>query len=257
MAFVAAPSAAAQQPEPVIQPGQDLGRRQRPHPRRGQFDRQRDAIQTGADGRDRRPVCVVEREPIRRRRGPFGEQAARRPCLGQATAPAAPLRPAGPMARGWWPAPSLPVRPAGWRPPSGDVVQHVFAVVQDQQRRAGPQPGHDRLGHRRPRLELHAQGGGDRGGHGVTGAHRSELHQPHPSRELVAAQPADLDCRAGLADATGTRQRHQPAAPTGHPLGGAARLDRPRTPSPAGAGCPRRRRQAVGSCSGRRRRRGP
>ena len=73
VALVAAPPAAAQQPEPVIQPVQDLPGRQGPHPRRGQFDGQRNPVQPGTDGRDHRTVRVVQHEPIRRRCGSFGE----------------------------------------------------------------------------------------------------------------------------------------------------------------------------------------
>ena len=50
------PAAAGQQPEAVVQPRGDLLDRQRPHPRRRQLERQRDAVQPPADRGHRRRV---------------------------------------------------------------------------------------------------------------------------------------------------------------------------------------------------------
>jgi hypothetical protein len=66
--------AAAQQPEAVIQPGQDLGGRERPHARGGQFDRQRDPVQARTDFRNDTSGRVIEREFTTRHGRSFGEQ---------------------------------------------------------------------------------------------------------------------------------------------------------------------------------------
>jgi hypothetical protein len=53
------PTAADQQPECVIQPLQNLVDPERTHPRRGQFDRQGQALESGTDGRQHR--CAARR----------------------------------------------------------------------------------------------------------------------------------------------------------------------------------------------------
>ena len=75
--------AARQQSEPLVEPGEQGGGRQRRDPRRRQFDRQRQAVQPGADRRHRRRVLVGEREvrarrlrPLRRRGRPPGPRRA-------------------------------------------------------------------------------------------------------------------------------------------------------------------------------------
>ena len=54
--------AAGQQPEPVVQPGGDLRQRQCAQPRRGQLDRQWQAVERPADPQHRAGVAGVDRE---------------------------------------------------------------------------------------------------------------------------------------------------------------------------------------------------
>ena len=92
-------AAAGQQLEPRVQPGQDLPRRQRPQPDRGQFDRQRDPVQRPAHPGHRRAVARIDREPRQYRRGPLREQPHRLDTA--AIPPARPGRPRpGPSSAG-------------------------------------------------------------------------------------------------------------------------------------------------------------
>ena len=119
------------------------------------------------------------------------------------------------------------------------MVEDVFAVVEDQQRRPG-QATIDSVD-RRPRLELHRQGRRHRGGHRVADTHRGQLHQPHPAGELVGRSTSRSRSPCASCPPRPTRSASPAAAATAPPPGGAARPDHPRTPSSAGAGCPPRR----------------
>ena len=66
--------AGGQDVELVVEPGQDRVGRQDLDPRGGQLDRQRHAVQPGADGGDRRGVLVGHREARADRDGAFDEQ---------------------------------------------------------------------------------------------------------------------------------------------------------------------------------------
>ena len=78
------PHPAGQQPEPVRQPGRDLARRQHPHPRRRQLDRQRDPIQTPADLGHRRSVVVTDPKVRGHLPGPHLKQPRRVRCRDRA-----------------------------------------------------------------------------------------------------------------------------------------------------------------------------
>ena len=77
VAFVAAAATGTQQPKAVIEAGQDVARGQGPRPGCGKFDGQRDAIQSGTDGRNHRPVGVVQLEPVSGGGRSFDEQQHR------------------------------------------------------------------------------------------------------------------------------------------------------------------------------------
>jgi hypothetical protein len=62
--------AAGQQPEAVLEPGQQLPGGEGAQPARGQLDGERDAVQASAQLQDVRPVAVVQRELRVRPRGP-------------------------------------------------------------------------------------------------------------------------------------------------------------------------------------------
>jgi hypothetical protein len=56
------PAGGDEQLEGVVEPGCDLLGREHAHPRRGQLDRQRNAVEPPADLRDRGGVRVIEQE---------------------------------------------------------------------------------------------------------------------------------------------------------------------------------------------------
>ena len=66
-----------QQPQPAVEPLQDAGRRQEPHARRGQLDRERQPVQRLADRDDGRGVRRREREVGLDGPGAFDEQLDR------------------------------------------------------------------------------------------------------------------------------------------------------------------------------------
>ena len=133
--------------QPVAQPGVDLLRRQHPHPRRGQLDGQRHALQPAADPGHRRPVRLGHREPRHHLPGPRGEQGAppgtastcatvsRCPALrrGQRRHRQHRLRRRCSAIRGWWPAPAARAPPQQQVGQLGGRVHQVLAVVQHQQ----------------------------------------------------------------------------------------------------------------------------
>ena len=57
-----------------MQAVQDLARRQRPHPRRRQLDRQRHTVEACADLGHSRGIVVAERETVLSTAGPIDEQ---------------------------------------------------------------------------------------------------------------------------------------------------------------------------------------
>jgi hypothetical protein len=67
-----------QQWQRVIEPCQQVGGRQDPHPRRGQLQREGDAVQAPADRGNRRRVVVRQREHAARCLCPVDEQLRRR-----------------------------------------------------------------------------------------------------------------------------------------------------------------------------------
>ena len=68
------PTTPGQQAEPVAQPHGDVVRRHGRDARRGELDRQRDAVESLADLHDRGHVGIAKRERRIGRRGPLGEQ---------------------------------------------------------------------------------------------------------------------------------------------------------------------------------------
>ena len=66
--------ATGEQTEPVVQAADDLVERERPHPRGGQFDGQRHAVEATADLGDRVGVAVGDREVGPGSAGTVGEQ---------------------------------------------------------------------------------------------------------------------------------------------------------------------------------------
>ena len=63
-----------QQPKPLIEMGEDVGDGARTHPRRGQFDRERDAVEATTQLRQCRDVVVADGEAVARVSRPIDEQ---------------------------------------------------------------------------------------------------------------------------------------------------------------------------------------
>lgn len=84
----------------------------------------------------------------------------------------------------------------------------MLAVVEHQQRWPARELDPDPLGRRFPGPQPHIQPVGDRDGRIVAGAELAELDEDHAAvRAVLSGHPPR---QAGLADATGTGQRHQP-----------------------------------------------
>ena len=148
------PAAAGEQREPVVEALGQLGRGQRAQPRRRELDRQRHAVEGPADLGDRRRRCrrrarsrAAPRRPGRRTAAPPEMTAIGRSDL-RSRAPAVPggaggqrrhhvqaSRRGSAAARGW--SPATWTRGAVGQQPGGEDgggVDHVLAVVEDQQR---------------------------------------------------------------------------------------------------------------------------
>ena len=212
------PVPARQQPQPPIQPAQQLGHPQRLHPRRGQLDRQRHPVQPAHQPRHIGAVLIGQREPRIRRPGPVGEQRHR-------------LRPRHVITRAGHRQRRQPVRrlardpqplPAGRQDPHVITglqqaraqlrgrADHVLAVVQHhQQLPPGQHPRH-RLRRGHPRLLPHPQRHRHHRANPRRIPHRGQLGQPRPVREPARHPPGHLAGQPGLAHPARPGHRHQP-----------------------------------------------
>ena len=203
--------AAGQQPEPVVQAVDDLGQRQCPHPRRGQFDRQRHAVEALADLGHGGGVVVGDGEvgPEPGGRGRRTTRWPRRPAT--ATAPARSLRPAHRSAHGWSPAPSDPGRRRAARTTSAARrVEQVLAVVQHQQHLPVADEPQQRVHRRAARLVGQAERAGGRDRHHVGIGDRRQIDVPDAVAEFGGDLGRDLHRQPGLARPAGTGQGDQP-----------------------------------------------
>ncbi len=136
------PFAAREQAEPVTEPGRDVGGGQRPEPGGGEFDRQRQAVEGGADPRHGVAVGGFAgsdgRGPLGEQpRGGDGGQGADRDqrLAGQAQRFAA----GGQHAHAGSGPEQPPDQPRG-------IGDDVFAVVEDEQQRPVGEPGGQAVG---------------------------------------------------------------------------------------------------------------
>ena len=127
-------TAAGEQAQRVLQPGQDRFRRQQLDPRRGQLKGQRQAVQLAGDLGDRRRVLLVDGEVRQHRGGPLGEQAHR-------------LAPGQRFGRG-----------TGARVRDGERRDRAFLLAGDPQRRAAADQDAQRAG--LPQQPGHRRGAG-------------------------------------------------------------------------------------------------
>ena len=213
------PVARGQQPEPVVEPGADLFHRQRPDPGRGQFDRQRQAIERAADRGDRGGVVRADHESGAGCGGPVGEQAD---GLIAMRLPGRRIGAHRGHGKRWHPpdrlgrdAQRLTARDQQPQPRRvgqqlaaqlGARVDQVLAVVEGEQQQARPQRVGERLGQRAPGLFADA---GDRRharGHLVRMSQVSQLDEAHPVGKLIRGHGQDPQREPGLPDAPGPAQ---------------------------------------------------
>jgi hypothetical protein len=260
--LVGDPAGAGEQAEAVVEPFGDLAGGQGAGPCRGQLDRQRHAVQAPAQlghGGDRRPVGG----PVRVGRGrPLQEQRhGRRGHDGLEIGVGLGDRQRRHLVHGLLRQPQrlaaggqhLDRRTRGEQPldERGDGVQHVLAVVEQEQQRAGRQQLQDRLLHRTSLLGLHAELGGDGGNDAGLGAHRRQLHHGQGQARAVRDPAGGPTGQLRLADATRPDQGDQAASSAEvlderHVAVAADELDRAR-----GRAEPRRTRRRVGATAGR------
>ncbi len=210
------PVTRVEQLEPVPQPVGDLLDRQRPDPRRGQLDAQRDAVQRPAQPGHRGRVLLGQGEA-----GPGARRARREQPDGFVPGQFVTDRVVGRQVQRLHPPDRLaadPQRlPAGGHDPQprapgqqqldqrGAVADLVLAGVQDEQHVPGAQRLGQRLRQRYARLLAHPDGGGD--ALGGLPAPVGQLDQPRLVEVGVAA-------RASVPSTSpADRSPHGPAAP--------------------------------------------
>ncbi len=203
------PMTPAEQGEPVGEPASDLRHRHHPDLGRGQFDRQRQPVQAGHEVMD---LVGVEVGPGPGRQGALPEQGDRvaRAQLRQQ------VDVFGRQAEG---CPGGGEHVQRRRPgeqhadQAGDRLDHVLAVVQDEQRRRSRKPFEDlRVQVSPPRLAeqwrdrgfTHPQHRGHLDGHLLRGGQRNQLDQVHHRLFGGAAQQVR---QPGLAQSAGAHDR--------------------------------------------------
>ena len=216
------PAAARQEPEPVVEAGRDLLDRERPHPRRGELDRERDAVEAATELGHRPGVLVGHAERGHDRPRPLDEQTAGVHRLEVAGGHA--LAEVGRRQRGdrqdglAGHAERLAARDhhadARARPDEGlrqlgALSQDRVAVVEDEQQPLAAQVFDDRR-QERPSGGLGQPEGGDhRRQHEVGVGQVAALDDPGAVLELVQQRPRQPKPDPGLAHPTGTGQRQE------------------------------------------------
>jgi hypothetical protein len=236
------PPRRAEQPEPVVQPRQDLLRRERPHPLGRQLQGQGQTVQTAADARDRGGVPLREdevgadqpralhEEPHRLRAPDLGRDGARAPPASAVPCARGGLRRHLEAAHG----PDRFARHAQRHAARGEHLhagagaehrlhglrarrRHPFALVQHEEQATRRERGHDRL-ERRPSGGLaNARRGGDGLGNGGRIRHGGEVREPHAVRVVrgrLGREPAGetrLAAAAGPGEGEEARAFERPA----------------------------------------------
>ena len=227
-------AALGQQAEAVLQPGQQLPRRQHAHPRRRQLDGQRDAVQPGTDlGHGRRVLGrhlerglhrhrTVAEEPHRRVAGrrfdrsrlPEVWHGKRRHPPDDLTGDAQRLPAGGQEAQLGTGAQQGVSQP-------GAGIGEVLAVIEHQQQTPELQRVSERRRQRPAGGLTHAQGGSHRPGHEGGVGNGGQVDQPHAVWAVRQQAGRDPQRQPGLADAPGAAERHQAMLGQERPHGGA------------------------------------
>ncbi len=184
----------------VVEPGDELGERERPQPGGGQLDGERDAVEPVADAVDGRPW-----------RGD-GSTGGGTGALGEERRGVVAAQPGDPPDLF---ASNLQRLPAGGEDPSGgarpeqpaheysDVVEQVLAVVEHEEKGRRPH----QVGDAAHGGEVRTQGLADGGGDQTALGHVGQLDDRH--HVDVVGPSGGLERQAGLAGPAGARHRHQ------------------------------------------------
>ena len=192
-----------QQGEPVVEPAGDVPHRQRPHPRRGQLDRQRQAVQ--------RATHLLDEPASSRRRARTPGASPVRASANSATESSLD------SGSSWWTCSSVDTQRhlAGGQDRSvgahveqrvdqrADAVDHVLAVVEHQHRLGTGQSVEQRL---LAAGDLEGLGDHLRGRR----SRRRRPDAPARRRPGPSAAAGHLERQTGLADTGRTDDRHQP-----------------------------------------------
>ena len=197
-----------QQPEPVAQTIKNLGRRQRPHPRRRQLDRQRHPIQAGADLGHRPGILISDGKAGPGQAGAVGEQLdgfvghrQRRHPPGHFTTHTDRL-----TARRQHTQPRRPTQESDDQ--LGACIKQVFAVIQHHQHLTVANKTQQRIHCRAAGLIRQTQRTGHRDRHHGRIGDRRKIHVPSTVTELRRDARRDLNGETALAGATGAGQGH-------------------------------------------------
>jgi len=218
-------AAAREQPEAILESSPDLLDAEDPQAGRRQLERQRDAVESGADLRDRRGVLRRDPEVGLRGRRPLDEQSdglapgQRLGRLGRRRVTGAGQRQRR-HAEGRLAGDPQQFAAGGQHPHAGAATEEgvreagggldqVLAVVQHEQQALGLERVGERLRQGPTGFLAHPQGRRHRlrraGGLGEGG----QLHQPHAVKVRGQHVRRRSEGQAGLAHPAGTGQRHQ------------------------------------------------
>ena len=185
------------------------------HPTGGELEGQRQAVELTAHLDDGLPRGVVDAEPRRDPLRPRREQLDRRPRPGCGRVGGRDREGAEPEqlllgqverlpARGQHRQPGAPGQQVVHQLP--DLGQHVLAVVEDEERLAGAQPGDAGLVHLVAGRGAQAEARGQRGHQRRRVVELGQRGEPGGAR----VQPGQLGGEPGLADTARPDERHQP-----------------------------------------------
>ena len=168
-------AAAGQQGQPLLEPGQERRRRQDLHPGRGKLDGQRQAVEAAADGGDGGGVCCSQREVRQARLRALDEERDRgdpRQLLESAAERSAAGSGRGGTGNSRSPRTCSGSRLVARMVSSGQAaskrghvrrgLQHLLAVVEDEQQPLAGEVSGQRVAQRLPGDLPHAERGGNR-----------------------------------------------------------------------------------------------
>nr|WP_159058837.1 hypothetical protein [Streptomyces caeruleatus] len=244
-------AAAGEEAVAVVQAVEELVHVEHAHADRGEFDGEWEAVEAAAEPGDGPAVGGGQPEAGDHGGGPVGEERQGRVALGAGEVAVRVGDRQGPYVEEVFLGEAEAVAAGGEDPYAGRAVQQrggelgagrqqVFAVVDQQQQSAVPQPFHQRA-ERWPRgvvVQVERVGGGERDERGVVQA--GEVHEADAVGEGAPYRGRDARGEAGLADAARAGQGDQPCPGQQFTSGGefaapvdeAGRLDRqPMVPS--------------------------